>query len=80
MHQLVRRFTGDDLLPNYSADEIREVIRTSTSALFMVNDIVAKRLGWEGEWKKNTDLFAQSGVSTTDMPAVSNPHLTQLFV
>lgn len=46
MHQLGRRFTGDDLLPNYSDDEIREVIRTSTSALFMVNNIVAKRLGW----------------------------------
>jgi|SRR5579871_6070850 len=60
-HQLGRRFSGTDLVPNYSEGEITEVIRVSTSAVFMVNNIVTKHLGWEDEWKANTDLYAEWG-------------------
>jgi hypothetical protein len=60
-HQLGRRFNGTDLMPSYSEDEITEVIRTSTSAIFMVNNIVTKHLGLEAEWKENSRLFAEWG-------------------
>ena len=63
MHQLGRRFTGTDLLPDYSEEEIIEVIGISTSAAFMVNAIVTKRLGLEEEWKENTRLFDEWGKS-----------------
>jgi hypothetical protein len=63
-HQLGRRFTGsDDLKPSYSEDEIIEVIRVSTSAVFMVNNIVTKHLGFEAEWKENNRLFDEWGKS-----------------
>jgi hypothetical protein len=63
MHQLSRRFKGADLVPNYSEEEITEVIRTSTSAVFMVNSIVTKHLGFEDEWKTNSELFDEWGKS-----------------
>jgi hypothetical protein len=56
-----RRFSGTDLVPNYSEDEILKVIQTSTSAVFMVNNRVAKRLGFDEEWKENTRLFDEWG-------------------
>ena len=56
-HQLGRRFNGTDLIPSYSENEITEVIRVATSAIFMVNNIVTKHLGFEAEWKENTRLF-----------------------
>jgi hypothetical protein len=56
-HQLGRRFIGTDLAPNYTEDEIIEVIHSATSAAFMVNNLVTKHLGFEEEWKKNTNLF-----------------------
>jgi hypothetical protein len=62
-HQLGRRFTGNDLKPSYSEDEIIEVIRVSTSAVFMVNNIVTKHLGFETEWKENNTLFEKWGKS-----------------
>ncbi|HEY5028441.1 MAG TPA: hypothetical protein VIK39_08540 [Candidatus Angelobacter sp.] len=57
--QLGRRFSGTDLRSNYSEGEIAEVIRVSTSAVFMVNNIVTKHLGFEAEWKENNRLFAE---------------------
>jgi hypothetical protein len=57
MHQLGRRFTGADVMPNYSDDEIIEYVHTSTRAIFMVNNIVTKHLGFEAEWEENTKLF-----------------------
>ncbi|MGA7925663.1 MAG: hypothetical protein WCA20_06670 [Candidatus Sulfotelmatobacter sp.] len=63
MHQLGRRFQRTDLVPNYSEEEITEVIRTSTSAAFMVNNIVTKYLGFEEEWKETTRLFGEWGKS-----------------
>jgi len=56
-HQLGRRFNGTDLAPSYSEDETTEVIRTSTSTVFMVNNIVTKHFGFEAEWKENSGLF-----------------------
>ena len=60
-HQLGRRFVGADLTPNYSDEEISEVIGIATSAAFMVNNIALKHLGFEPEWKQNNELFAEWG-------------------
>jgi hypothetical protein len=60
-HQLGRRFRGADLVPNYSEGEIVEVIHTSTSAAFMLNNIVTKHFVFEDEWKRNNELFAEWG-------------------
>jgi hypothetical protein len=35
LRQLGRRFDGNDIKPNYSDDEVIEVIRVTTSAVFM---------------------------------------------
>ena len=61
MLQLGRRFKGTDLVANFDEGEIVEVIHTSTSAVFMVNNLVTKRFGFEEEWKKNEELFAEWG-------------------
>jgi len=61
MHQLGRRFVGTDLMPNYSDEEISEVIGAATSAVFLVNNIALKHLGFEPEWKQNNELFAEWG-------------------
>jgi hypothetical protein len=37
--QLGRRFEGNDITPNYSDDEIIEVVRATTSAIFMVTNL-----------------------------------------
>jgi hypothetical protein len=58
---LGRRFSGDDLLANYSEQEIIEVIRVSTSAVFMVNNLVTKHLGFEEEWARNNQLYDEWG-------------------
>ncbi len=59
--QLGRRFSGTDLTPSYSEGEIIEVIRTSTSAVFMVNNLVTKHFGFEAEWEQNSKLFEEWG-------------------
>jgi hypothetical protein len=59
--QLGRRFSGDDLIANYSEEEIIEVIRVSASAVFMVNNLVTKHFGFEEEWKRNNQLFDEWG-------------------
>ncbi len=61
LHQLGRRFSGTDLVPNYSEAEIREVIQNSTSAVFMVNNLVTKHFGFDEEWAENTRLFEEWG-------------------
>lgn len=61
MRQLGRRFVGTDLMPNYSDEEISEVIGAATSAVFLVNNIALKHLGFEPEWKQNDELFAEWG-------------------
>ena len=59
--QLGRRFQGNDLKPNYSDEEITEVIRVSTSAIFMVTNLVTKHFGFEEDWKKVGELFGEWG-------------------
>lgn len=61
LSQLGRRFKGTDLAANYGEGEIIEVIRVSTSSAFMVNNLATKHFGFEEEWKKNTELYAQWG-------------------
>ena len=61
LSQLGRRFRGADLVANYDEAEIIEVIRASTSCVFMVNNLVTKHFGFEDEWKKNNALFEQWG-------------------
>lgn len=47
--QLGRQFKGTDLVANYDEAEITEVIRVSTSCVFMVNTLVTKHFGFEDE-------------------------------
>ncbi len=61
LHQLGRRFEGHDLKPNYSDDEIIEVISVATSATFMISNLVTKYFGLEDEWKKVGLLFGEWG-------------------
>jgi hypothetical protein len=57
--QLGRRFKGTDLTPNYSEESLVEVINVSSSAVFMVNNLVTKHLGFDEEWKENSRLYAE---------------------
>ncbi len=59
--QLGRRFSGTNLVANYDEGEILEVIRVSTSAVFIVNNLVTKHFGFEKEWEKNTELYVEWG-------------------
>jgi len=59
--QLGSRFSGTDLVPNYSKGEIIEVVRTSTSAAFLVSNLVTKHFGFEDEWRKCEKLFEEWG-------------------
>jgi hypothetical protein len=61
--QLGRRFKGYDLQPNYGDDSIIEVIRSTTSAVWMVNNCVAKYFKFEDEWKNGNELFQEWGNS-----------------
>ncbi len=61
MQQLGRRFKGTDLTPNYSEGELLETIRVSTSAVFLVNNLVTKYFGFEDEWKQNSQLYEEWG-------------------
>jgi hypothetical protein len=57
--QLGRRFSGTDLVANYGDEEIGEVLGVSSSAVFMVNVLVTRYFGWNDEWEKNNELFAE---------------------
>jgi hypothetical protein len=61
MSQLGKRFKGDDLVANFREGEMIEVIHTSTSAVFMVNNLVTKHFGFDAEWKENERLFVEWG-------------------
>ena len=63
MMQLGRRFSGTDLTPNYSEEEIIQAIRTSSTTVFMVNNLVTKYLGFDTEWSENSRLFEEWGKS-----------------
>lgn len=55
--QLGRRFDGHDIKPNYSDDEVIEVIRVTTSAVFMVTNLVTKHFGFKEDWKNVGQMF-----------------------
>lgn len=59
--QLGRRFQGNDIKPSYGDDEIIEVIRVTTSAIFMVTNLVTKHFGFEEDWKKVSQMFEEWG-------------------
>jgi hypothetical protein len=59
--QLGRRFDGNDIKPNYSDGEIIEVVRVTASAVFMVTNLVTKHFGFEEDWKRVTQKFAEWG-------------------
>jgi hypothetical protein len=61
LQQLGRRFDGNDIKPNYSDDEIIEVIRVTTSAIFMVTNLVTKHFGFDEDWKKVGEMFEEWG-------------------
>ena len=59
--QLGRRFDGNDIKPNYSDDEIIEVVHVATSAIFMVTNLVTKHFGFDEDWKKVGKMFEEWG-------------------
>lgn len=61
LSQLGRRFSGTNLTPTYSEGEIIEVIRTTTSAAFLVTNLITKHFGFEEEWRKCGKLYEEWG-------------------
>lgn len=59
--QLSRRFDGHDVKPHYKDDEIIEVIRCSTSAVWLVTNLVTKHLKFHDEAKRAEELFTEWG-------------------
>jgi hypothetical protein len=57
--QLARRFDGRDLKPRYEDDEIIEVIRSCTSAAWMVTNLVTKHLHFDEEAEEAQELFLE---------------------
>ena len=61
LQQLGRRFRGGQVRPNYSDEELVEVIHSTTSALFMLSNLVTKHFQFEDDWKKVTDIYVEWG-------------------
>jgi hypothetical protein len=61
LSQLGRRFTGNDLQANYGDGEIIEVIKTSSTATWMVTNLVTKHFKFEEEAKTINELFMEWG-------------------
>jgi Family of unknown function (DUF6988) len=59
--QLGRRFDGNEIKPNYSDNEIIEVIRVTTSGIFMLTNLVTKHFGFEDDWKRVSQMFDEWG-------------------
>ncbi len=59
--QLGRRFDGHDIKPNYLDGEIIEVVRVTTSAIFMVTNLVTKHFGFEDDWKSVSQMYDEWG-------------------
>ncbi len=59
--QLARRFDGHDLTPRYGDDEIIEVIRSCTSAVWMATNLVTKQLHLDEEAERAQELFLEWG-------------------
>lgn len=61
LSQLSRRFDGHDLQPRYKEGEIVEVIRVSTSAVWLMTNLATKYLGFADEAKEAEELFLAWG-------------------
>jgi hypothetical protein len=61
LSQLGRRFKGDDLQAHYDDGEIVEVIRSSSSAVFMVTNLVTNHFKFERERGRVNELFVAWG-------------------
>ena len=59
--QLGRRYDDHNLRPSYRDEEIIEVVRVCTSAVWMVTNLVTKHLGWMEEAEKAEELFDKWG-------------------
>lgn len=59
--QLARRFDGHNVTPSYENGELIEVIRSSTSAAWMVTNLVLKYLSFDNEAKEAGELFLEWG-------------------
>lgn len=59
--QIGRRFDGHDLKPSYDEGEIVEVIRVSTSAVWMVTNLVTIHLGFISEANEAQKLYIEWG-------------------
>lgn len=57
--QLARRFNGQNLTPRYADGEIVEVIRVSTSAVWMLTNLVTKFLGFGAEATEAERLYLE---------------------
>jgi hypothetical protein len=61
LSQLGRRYTGGDLQAQYDDGEIIEVIHVSTSAVYMITNLVTNRFKLVDEKAKVNDLFLEWG-------------------
>lgn len=59
--QLGRRFDGKNLKPSYDETETIEVIRSTTSAIWMVTNLVTKHLHFDAESGEAQRLFLEWG-------------------
>ena len=57
VHQLGRRFDSGYVRPRYSEGEIIEVIRVTTTALFMLTILIIKHFGLEEDWKRVCQMY-----------------------
>lgn len=55
--QLARRFDGHNLTPRYDDGEVVEVIRVSTSAAWMMTNLVTKHLHFDAEAREAETLY-----------------------
>jgi hypothetical protein len=61
LSQIGRRFDGHDLKPSYDDGEIVEVIRVSSSAVWMVTNLSTIHLGFTKEANRAQDLYLEWG-------------------
>jgi hypothetical protein len=61
LSQIGRRFDGHNLKPSYDHGEILEVIRSTTSAAWMVTNLVTIHLGFVKEANKAQNLYLEWG-------------------
>jgi hypothetical protein len=61
LHQLGRRFDRGYVKTQYSEGEIIEVVRVTTTAIFMLTMLVTKHFGFEDDWNKVHALMDEWG-------------------